>query len=222
MQKCLDPFEYLQEQKQTNPHYSRVHEAITKLKIEGYVELRSVGESKKHNKTTYYGLTFKGTLRYLSSFYNVEKALNPETEKKLLSFLKRQGDVFNYPLFQECNWLHERGIGVPCFVEGARRELLKPSAAAASTAELTEDFSKHLNDPDPDTNFTVDDIVDFRKIENLMIMYDFSERYLIENLYSRDIYQINTNKKLQVFARLILNHHLEGISELERAVNFFK
>lgn len=106
--------------------YPRVHEAINKLRENGYVKVSGTMKSEKGITIKKYGLTFKGVLAYLASI----KLHPPKTwskpsedlkafkkrlirEKKeyvkeiqqLVQVLKSYGELLNYTIFKEVDWL---------------------------------------------------------------------------------------------------------------------
>jgi DNA-binding PadR family transcriptional regulator len=202
-----------EEQARANPAYPRIYEAIKKLQIEGYIELKKADEngSEKHAKITYYGLTFKGALKYLAQFYEMcdDKSLSFQTEK-LLSFIERQGALLNYPLFLECRWLYERDENViRYFVSEAKGLLQHPLNIDANIAE---EYSKY-----EEKRHSHNEI--FGKDENLRS--DFAEHYFVWGLSALDLKETDSNTRLSFFATEILYNALWKIGFLENAVKKF-
>jgi hypothetical protein len=105
--------------------YSTVHKAVNALQKEGLVEPVKAKKSEKGVKTTLFSLTFQGFVRYLASqselWHPNEIAPLRETEllkkrqekkkeefSKLLEITKAYGELLNYAIFKEVDWLTER------------------------------------------------------------------------------------------------------------------
>jgi hypothetical protein len=223
--KNLSPSDFVDEQEQSNPPYSRIYEAITKLRLAGYVELNRTEEraSKKNNKITFYGLTFKGVLKYLSQFY--EKSRQEEfsqSAEKFLALIENQGNLINYPLFQECRWLYERNKRtIHFFIREAYTQLSKPLECMT---QIAEEFSKHIGDPnyEPNYNIGTEDVLFFRSLEDDDLRFAFGENYLMHGLRPIAEDSLYPNAKLYVFAKHILDSNLEKIMSLESAARLFE
>ncbi len=113
----------IKEQKQL--FYSTVHKAINALQKEGLVEPVKSQMSEKGVTTTLFGLTFQGFVRYLASqpelWYpneivsvrEVEALKKKQAKKKedfsrLLEITQSYGELLDYAIFKEINWLTER------------------------------------------------------------------------------------------------------------------
>jgi hypothetical protein len=219
---------YQQEQMQTNPAYPRILEAIKKLRTEGYIELKKADEngSEKRAKITYYGLAFKGALKYLAQFYeaHLDGSLSSRTEKLLL-FIERQGTLFNYPPFQECRWLDEHDdTAIIVFIHLAREMLFKQRLVFGGGDATIEEIIKRIQDPnDKYHNLGIKCIINLRKGENEELMFDFGWHYFRYTFAFANEETLvwmgkeGANKKLSEFAKYILSEKQKDIRILENA-----
>lgn len=223
----LSPFDL---KKETKFPYSGIRETIEHLFNEGYVKLESVKPSSKGGTKKFYNLTFKGVLKYLSTF-NIFPVSLTEISKKdaevyyekfcekhgknLLNMLERQGKILNYAPFQESRWLSEHHPGIIRLFINQAKNHLNPSLN--NTGQFADKLSKNLSNPD--FPFGVDDLRELRGAENSFLRDAFGKTFLL-NMGGR-IKKDSENEKLRLFAERILNENKVEIASLERAASLF-
>lgn len=218
------PLNMWQAKKKTGLQYSSVYKAINNALIEGSIGIFDEILSPKKIQTKIYGLTFKGTLVYLAQF-DKQAILDKQTSKKLLTFIKKQGDSLKYPLFQEIFWLHEQdNFTVNFFIDLATMQLNKPLKEEALQAKkLRESLGNIENNREKlDASVNHEDILglisDFRHYENQDLKYDFAEDYL---LYGLSLIK-GSNSRLCELAKDIRDRNQERMDCLNQAVELFE
>ncbi len=230
--------------------YSRVHEAFIEVHRQGLIQKATV-KSKKNMPKTVYSLTFKGALKYLSTFTLTPNTLmdifefeKKEDEAKALLMIEKIGILLNYPLFKEIKWLYSRYSSVVAYFIDVSRGLLRgPLVGEAAKAEIVS----RPNSKVPDAYFSYGGylrrieedeakelvktlgsdpkrINQLRAEENAMLMFNFAEFFFINGVPYQGIDNSNidfSNVALSSFAKEILKDNLWKIHALERAVKVF-
>lgn len=217
--------------KQTCLYYSSVHKVINTFLLSGVVQPGSNAVSEKNVQTISYGLTFKGVLKYLSTFTIPPILLTKVTkedvaernrkfdeayEKDLLNVLEKQGQILDYAPFQECRWLSGQHAGlIRLFISLAQLHL---DPLFFNVSEFGDKFSKNLLS-DPEFPFGTDDLRDLRNVENLDFKYAFGKAFL-QNMVG-NIKKNSKNEKLRLFAERIIAENKTEIALLEKAASSF-
>lgn len=189
----------------TNIGYSSVHKAIKTLNLTGIAQPEGESVSKTNVKTTSYGLTFKGVLKYLATF-NIEK-MSKKQEKDLLNILEKQGENLNYAPFREIRWLREHIPNLTSILVSEANYVLRQPLSGFS--KLADGLSRRLSDP----NFPLgkDDLFSLRSYENLDLRDAFGRSLLL------CIRVKGENQKLRQYAQILLNDERKKLSQLEQA-----
>jgi hypothetical protein len=221
--------------KQTSLYYSSVHKVINTFLLTGIVQPKSSTVSQKNVKTISYSLTFKGVLKYLSTFKIIPESFtkltkltkkdvdehkekfDKEHNQKLLNVIETQGKILDYAPFQECRWLLKRDPGIIRLFINEAQITLNPSLN--NTSQFPDNFNKHLSNPD--FPFGVDDLLILRNFENLTLRDKFGKVFLLNVVGSIKMGAENGNEKLRQFAGRLLNEERAKISLLEQAVRLF-
>ena len=153
--------------KKTNMPYPRVHETIVILEKQKLV--KKVGEKTVKNKlpSPIYGLTFKGALTYLSmqkltelDFVGFQGESKEEFKKrylkshkkrsnefeKLQNLLKTFGKDFDYPIFNQIDWLLDNygRMILPIILKLATKQITNPSLTIEESKQQQKKDEKHL------------------------------------------------------------------------------
>jgi hypothetical protein len=216
--------------KQTGLYYSSVHKVINTFLMTGIAQPENNSISEKNIETKSYGLTFKGVLKYLSTFKIYPDPLTeiPKKDaedyyekfcekhgKNLLNILERQGKKLNYVPFQEIRWLSEHHPRIiKLFINQAKNHL---NPSLNSTGQFADTLSKNLSNPD--LHLGVDDLRELRGAENSFLKDAFGKTFLLNMAYRNK--KDSENEKLKLFAERILKENKVEIALLEQAASSF-
>lgn len=218
--------------KKTGLSYSGIRDNMVRLCNEGYLQqLESFEKSKTGGVRTIYTLTFKGVLKYLSTFKIGPDSLNGVTmktiiearekfdktyEKDLLNMLERQGKNLDYVPFQEIQCLSK------CISGLVRSLIIKAQILfehPLNSSIFADKFNKNISDPK--FGFDTNDLKALREFEDRDLRYAFGKVFLQTVVDSIKKENVNENDILRQFAEKILAENRKEISVLEQAVTLF-
>lgn len=207
--KPLSPYDL---QKETSFPYSRVHEICRRLSVEGYIQSSTPGKSKKGLTKTFYSISFKGVLKYISSI--------DENQSDLTSFMEKQAKDLKYVPFQEYKWLEEHYPGIA--------KLFKINAAFVLHSQINSS-GRLIDNINKDKIASINELISFRSFENISLRAAFGKAFL-QNIYGWTVLgkvkgQL-VNPELKQFAEKIYNEknaeYQQDLFSLNQAIKLFQ